>query len=142
MTRTLCLALALSAATLPLRAADDKEVLTGTWSVVKADEDGKMPDDLRKAKFVFKDADKLIIKLGDGTKPREVTYKLDPSKKPKQIDITYTQDGVAETVTGIYERDGGKLKLCVAESEVKERPTEFKSKSRKVTYIELTRDEQ
>jgi uncharacterized protein (TIGR03067 family) len=137
MTRILCLALTLACVA---SAADEKSPLTGTWTVVTAEEDGKPQADTLKAKFTFKGANTLLIKLADEAKPRELTCKLDDAKKPKHINLTYTDRDVTETATGIYELDGDKLKLCVAEPEVKERPTEFKSKSRKVTYMELTRD--
>ncbi len=158
MTRILCLALTLAGVaaaattpiahrtshfarrTIPVRAADEKDALIGTWTVVKAEEDGKMTTEILKAKFTFKDGDKLFIKMPSEPKPLEVAFKLDAAKKPKQIDFTRLEDGRAETALGIYEIDGDKLKLCAAEPELKERPTEFKSKSRKVTVLELTRD--
>ncbi len=144
MTRILVLALTLAGvvASDPLFAwaADEKNPLAGTWSVVKSEEDGKPSVELVKAKLTFMDGDKLFIKELDKANPLEVTFKLDAAKKPKHIDLTRTIDGRAETATGIWELDGDKLKLCVAEPEVKERPTEFKSKSRKVIYLELTRD--
>jgi uncharacterized protein (TIGR03067 family) len=144
MTRTYCLALMLPVLSLvfssSLHAADEKSPLLGNWTVVKAEEDGKPVAELLKAKFTFKDGDKLLVKLAEEAKPLDAAVKLDAAKKPKQIDITRTVDARSETALGIYEVDGDKLKLCVAEAEVKERPTEFKSKSRKVTYVELTRD--
>ena len=144
MMRSLCFVLTLTGvattAPLPMRAADTKDPLAGTWTVVKSEEDGKPSKELLKAKLTFKDGDKLLIKLPDEPKPLEVTYKLDAAKKPSQIDLTRNEDGRTETASGIWELDGDKLKLCIAEAEVKERPTEFKSKSRKVIYLELTRD--
>ena len=141
MMRFLCFTLTLvGVALVPIRAADEKETLNGTWSVVKAEEDGKNATELLKARFTFKDGDKLSIKMPNETKPLEVSVKIDATKKPKQVDFTRVEDGRAETALGIYELDGDKLKLCVAEPEVKERPTEFKSKSRKISALELTRD--
>ena len=141
MMRILCLALTLTGVAV---AADTKDPLTGTWTVTKAEEDGKPAPEFLKAKLIFKDGDKLIVKLAEKDKPPvplEMTYKLDATQKPaKHIDVTHMEDGRSETATGIWELDGDKLKLCIAEPEVKERPTEFKSKSRKVTYLELTRD--
>jgi uncharacterized protein (TIGR03067 family) len=142
MMRLLChvLTLTAAAAPVPLR-ADNKASLNGTWTVLKAEADAKPEKEVLNAKLTFKDGDKLVIKLATDDKPLDmITVKLDTSKKPKQIDFIRSIDGRQETATGIYELDGDKLKLCVAEPEVKERPTEFKSKSRKVTYLELTRD--
>ena len=38
--------------------------------------------------------------------------KLDPSKKPKAIDITQLS-GKGETIPGIYSIDGDTLKICM-----------------------------
>jgi uncharacterized protein (TIGR03067 family) len=134
--------LALTAVITPLHVhADDKKALDGTWTVVKAEADGKPEGEILKAKFTFRDGDKLVIKLLKEDKPLDgVAVKLDAAKKPKEIDLTRSFEGRSETATGIYELDGDRLKLCIAEPEVKARPTEFKSASRKVTYVELTRD--
>jgi uncharacterized protein (TIGR03067 family) len=48
------------------------------------------------------DADKLVFAQGDDKGP-PTTYKIDPSKKPKAIDIG--------TAKGIYAMDGDRLKL-------------------------------
>jgi uncharacterized protein (TIGR03067 family) len=57
-----------------------------------------------------------------------VTFKLDPTKKPKWIDI---HDGAPDSTPGIYLLEDGKLKLCVASGKKggkpAERPTEFKT---------------
>jgi uncharacterized protein (TIGR03067 family) len=139
MTRILCLALAAATVPMPVRAADDKSPLNGTWTVVKAEEDGKPNDELQKAKLTFTDGGKLLIKLQNEDKPLEAALKLDATRKPKHIDLTYV-DG--KKAIGIWELDGEKLKLCIGDPGVKERPTEFKSTSRDVTYVELTRDKQ
>jgi uncharacterized protein (TIGR03067 family) len=138
MTRILCLALAAATVLLPVRAAADKSPLNGTWTVVKAEEDGKPNDELQKAKFTFKDDGKLLIKLQKEDKPLEVTFKLDTSGKPHYIDLRHVEED--KKAVGIWELDADKLKLCIAHRDAKERPTEFKSTSRDVTYVELTRD--
>jgi uncharacterized protein (TIGR03067 family) len=53
------------------------------------------------------------------------TFKVDPSKKPKTIDVTFT-DGPekGKTSLGIYELEGDTYKVCV-DPEGKSRPTEF-----------------
>src|SRR5260370_3653719 len=125
MSRLVFFGLTLSAVASPLhfRAADDKNALDGTWTVVKAEADGKPDGEMLKAKFTFKDGDKLVIKLPNEDKPLEgVAVKLDTAKKPKQIDLTRTVEGRPETATGIYELDGDRLKLCIAEPDVNDRP--------------------
>jgi uncharacterized protein (TIGR03067 family) len=60
----------------------------------------------------------------------ESKYKLDPSAKPKAIDIVHSiQGGGEETVRAIYKLDGDKLTICGKfHGGGGERPTEFESK--------------
>ena len=53
------------------------------------------------------------------------TFKVDPSKKPKTIDVTFT-DGPAKdkTALGIYELEGDTYKV-ITDPAGKSRPTEF-----------------
>ena len=72
-----------------LRAADEKKALDGTWTVVKAEADGKPENEVLGASFTFADGDKLVIKLAKDDKPLDPTaVKLDAAAKPKQIDLT------------------------------------------------------
>src|SRR5262245_7313436 len=70
-------------------AGDAKTELEGTWELVAMEADGKAlkpPKDARMVttgnKFVIKTGDKVVI-VG--------TFKVDPSKKPKAIDVTYAE---------------------------------------------------
>jgi uncharacterized protein (TIGR03067 family) len=56
----------------------------------------------------------------------QYNFKIDPTKKPKTIDITMAGDGVQQSFPCIYEVDGNTLKLCQAQSGQK-RPTKFTS---------------
>ena len=61
-------------------------------------------------------------------KEHKGTFKLDASKKPKQIDITPTDgDEKDKVIHGIYSLEKDELKICIARGD-KERPTEFESK--------------
>jgi uncharacterized protein (TIGR03067 family) len=65
--------------------------------------------------------------LGEGT------YKLDPSKKLKEIDAAGTvRSAGRRSYSGIYELDGDTLKWCVDNSG-KKRPSEFAS--RRAQYL-------
>jgi len=59
----------------------------------------------------------------------EGTVKLDPTKKPKAIDITFTAgERKGQMVLGIYEIEGDTFRVCVARPG-DERPAEFSAKA-------------
>jgi uncharacterized protein (TIGR03067 family) len=106
-------------------AKEDAKKLQGSWEVLEFEVSGKpLPEQfLQKVKVVFA-GDKFKF---DSGKPqnKDATFKIDPTKKPKQITITSEEKGGKMDLLGIYEFDGDKLKLCLHASG--ERPTEFKS---------------
>src|SRR5215207_7688920 len=88
-----CLTLAVCV-TIPLLAQDadptppDAKRIQGTWSVVKGMKDGKpAPRELMDGKFII-NGDAISIKRAVGTGESPVKYKLDPKKKPAEIDLT------------------------------------------------------
>jgi uncharacterized protein (TIGR03067 family) len=83
-------------------------------------EDGGKPADADGGRVVF-GTDEITLK-GEG-KPVEGRYELNPTKKPKCIDVAV--DG--KKLLGIYQLHGDKLKLCLNEDPGGERPTEFVS---------------
>jgi uncharacterized protein (TIGR03067 family) len=101
----------------------EKEMLKGTWSVTafEVPKGQKEPSEkeLKGMKLIATE-DKLRAIFGDEDNP--ASYKLDPSKKPREIDIML--DG-GKTLKGIYSLDGDTLKICVAEKG--DRPKEFKA---------------
>ena len=109
----------------------DEELIQGTWTVVSREMAGKKtPDAEIKAwpKWIIKDG---TITADDGKKKEVIPYKLDPSKKPKAIDLTMELaiDGKGKkTYPYIYELDGDTLKLCWSEKDPDHRPTEFTGK--------------
>jgi uncharacterized protein (TIGR03067 family) len=105
---------------------DDKELIQGVWKVVSADLGGRRQPEAQYAswRFVFT-ADKLVIKVEDRVNA-EYGLKLDPSQKPKTIDIRHQGGGDARTELGIYELDGDNLKICNDDPGLN-RPSEFVS---------------
>jgi RNA polymerase sigma-70 factor (ECF subfamily) len=117
----------------------DKEKLQGAWVPVAVVNGGRKisEDEIKDKNFemVFT-GDKVTIPAKDVTK-QEVTYKLDPAKKPKHIDWMMPDNRLAK---GIYLLDGDTLKVCVSEQEGAERPTEFESKEgSKILLMEFKR---
>ena len=122
----LFIAVALALSFSGIARADDKEAeaLQGTWLPSKAELGGK---DFPAKNF------KLEVK-GDtytvtAESPDKGTVKLNPSAKPKEMDITGT-DGPnkGKTFKAIYELDADTLKICYDLSG-NGRPTEFKTKA-------------
>jgi uncharacterized protein (TIGR03067 family) len=129
MTLRLCLALALVLSFSSIawsEDAKDEDAIQGTWLASTAEFAGqKFPDEVRKSiKLVIKDG-KYTVTVGN--QPDKGTSKLDPSAKPKTMDVTGT-DGPnkGKTMLAIYELNGDTLRVCYDVSG-KNRPTEFKS---------------
>jgi RNA polymerase sigma factor (sigma-70 family) len=106
----------------------DKEKLQGRWKLVSGEMGGKPAEDLKEGTFLFK-GDKFITERPDGM-TYSSDYTIDPTKKPKSIDITPREAPESEkdkTIPGIYELDGDTLRICANMPDL-ERPTELKSK--------------
>ncbi len=98
--------------------ADDAKKLQGTWTVDPATFKGveetpaikEARAELAAMRFVFA-GDTLTIRSRPGPPPFEKgreetsTFRLDPTKKPKEIDLS-------DNARGIYELDGDTLKVC------------------------------
>ncbi len=110
----------------------ERKKLEGTWRVVSQEADGKKdPAELAK-RFTYTFQGNRIHFQGDNTTPGadlEFTYTVDPSKKPKQMDMKLVKSsdnkGLGKVARGIYMLQGDTLKLCYGE---KERPNDFSTK--------------
>jgi RNA polymerase sigma factor (sigma-70 family) len=102
-------------------ATADQKTLQGTWTVVAVTENGRDVPEAevknRNSQFVFV-GNKVTIPIRDGM--REFAYKLDPTQKPRHIDLVF--EGV--TSKGLYVLDAGTLKICVAK-DGDERPADL-----------------
>jgi uncharacterized protein (TIGR03067 family) len=100
----------------------DKQLLQGKWEAVAAEKGGeKIPEEILKAIKLEVKGDKIFAEIVGENK--EVPYKIDPTKKPKAIDLTI--DG--KDFKGIYQLDKDTLKVCTALDENAARPKEFKA---------------
>jgi uncharacterized protein (TIGR03067 family) len=105
-------------------AAKELEKLEGTWSIVSAQEAGKEQTDEKSKKLsIVIEKDSFIWKYEGQPKTVQVTLKLDPTTKPKSVDLVSTL-GKKRAAFGIYELNDDVLKICWARNG-KARPDEF-----------------
>src|SRR5207253_6260991 len=84
-------------------------------------------EQLEKTRSIFS-ADGSAMVQREGKTIIKGNFKIDPTKKPKQSEATYTEGELkGKTVLGIYEVDGDNMRICSA-LPGKDRPTEFSSK--------------
>ncbi len=112
-------------------AKKDREALQGTWMPVSSEQAGKDQSEEAKEHRLIFEKDTFTVKRGDEVVVKG-TFKLDPTKKPKTIDMTVTE-GRREQDQGkelhvIYELTKDGLKWCTSEPGGTERPKEFATK--------------
>jgi uncharacterized protein (TIGR03067 family) len=97
------------------------------------------PDEIRKTIKLVVQGDKYTVTVGKEVD--QETVKLNPSAKPKALDITCT-DGPnnGKTIPAIYEWDGDTLRVCYDLSG-KGRPTEFKTRASTQLFLVTYRRE-
>jgi uncharacterized protein (TIGR03067 family) len=99
--------------------------LQGTWVMEALEVNGEnVPAKKLAGTTLTIKGDRYITKVKDTA--REVTFKLDPSEKPKAIDM-YFPDGpeLPKLSKGIYELDGDTLKVCRHQTPGEDRPRSF-----------------
>jgi uncharacterized protein (TIGR03067 family) len=108
-------------------AKEETKKLQGTWKVVDFAIDGKkQPADQGKMVFVFKD-DTVVFKLNDKV-AAEGTFKVKPSAKPKELDITHgSGPNKGKVDMSLYIMDGDTLKIAgyTGDTSLTKRPTAF-----------------
>ena len=123
---------------LTLLADDTKDAsnIQGTWIIESAMADGKEDNEIKGDRMTFKDG---IVTVKTKEKDEKGTYKIDPSQKPKTIDVK--EDGKDKVYQGIYKLEGDKLTICIPEQAGNKRPTEFTAKEgSKQMILQLKRE--
>lgn len=119
----------------PKEVKTDEKALQGTWVVVSGLRKGKPCEDVKDARFIFKNNSVSIRRAGEAD--TKMTYRLDASKSPRTIDVT----AEGRVNQGIYELRGDVLKLCLAGVSSKKRPAKFSSEKGELkVLIELKRE--
>src|SRR5437660_163197 len=141
-----CLLVLAAVALLPLVVAGDDDTkkelerFRGTWRFESIEMEGKaVPADVLKDAVLTLDGDKFTVKVPMVT--YKGTFKVDVSKKPKTIDVTYTEGPEkGKTSRGIYELEGDTYKVCM-DPEGKQRPTKFETKKDSPFILEVLKRE-
>jgi uncharacterized protein (TIGR03067 family) len=106
--------------------AKDLQAFKGTWRMSSKEEDGKKfsEEEIKDVILTSDGSGKSSVRRGDKV-IAEATVKLDPTKKPKTIDITFTEgERKGKTALGIYQIESDAFRVCVARPG-NERPVEF-----------------
>jgi uncharacterized protein (TIGR03067 family) len=117
---------ALQTADLPEPVRKDRQRLQGTWKVIAAENRGeKVPAKEIADLFLIFEEDTIQVREN---KKVQVTYcfKINPERKPKEIDFTYTSGPKkGRTDRGIYLFQGERLTFCIQEDPLEARPKAF-----------------
>jgi uncharacterized protein (TIGR03067 family) len=111
---------------------EDLRKMQGDWVVVEGEDGGKAiaAEDLKSMRFRVTGDQYEFKQTGQGgqTVTEKGTLSVDTSQKPKALDIHIVEgEQPGKTQRGIYQIDGGRLKICVSPPG-EERPKEFKTK--------------
>ncbi len=111
------------------KVAEEDKKFEGTWTVVAMEVNGQKlgEENYENMTFTFK-GKKYEQKSGERL-IEAGTQDLDPSKKPKLMDINVTDGETKGTKQlAIYEIEGDKCKICAAQHDSKDRPKSFETK--------------
>ncbi len=106
----------------------DRQLYEGTWQVTSLTVNGnKRPEGDAQKIRVINQADGIGLLELDGKVVGKATFTIDPTKKPKTIDLTFTEvNNKGQTYHGIYEVGKDTRKICYPPLGQK-RPTKFSS---------------
>jgi uncharacterized protein (TIGR03067 family) len=105
---------------------DDAKAVQGSWALVSGTYAGKKDMELDNAKLVFEGE---TFALHTASKVEKGRFRIDSSKKPKQLELLHSQKDKV-LVRAIISIEGDTLKICWYKgSEPKAPPSEFASKA-------------
>jgi uncharacterized protein (TIGR03067 family) len=122
----------------PAKPKTDAELIQGTWAFEWTEFEGKKEDGPVDRAVVFV-GEKMIMKELDGDRTDPGSFRLDPTKTPKAIEIGRSERDPKDVVPGIYELNGDRLKLCFVRDPNGKRPTKFESAPGVLVWV-LKRD--
>ena len=110
--------------------AKELQAFKGTWRLSSREVDGKKSSEewIKDVIATNDGSGAFSVRRGDKM-IAEATVQLDPTKKPKTVDVTFTEgEHKGQTVLGIYEIERDAFRVCVARPG-DERPTDFSAKA-------------
>ena len=110
--------------------AKDLRAFKGTWRLSSKEVDGKKfsEEEIKDVIATNDGSGNISVRRGD-KEINEGTVKLDPTKEPKTVDVTFTGgERQGQKVLGIYEIESNFFRVCVARAG-DERPSEFSAKA-------------
>jgi uncharacterized protein (TIGR03067 family) len=114
-------------------AKKELEKLQGVWYHVSREVNGKETAGEDKESLFVVRGNIVVLKTGDKVGQVGMLKIVDPTSKPKKLDLIIT-DGANEgmTVLGVYQVDGDVFKYCGA---IKSRPTSLATKAADEDYV-------
>jgi len=107
--------------------------LQGTWQLTSVEDGKKARIDLKK-RTLFVGGDLVLVQDGDKL-VQAGQLRLNPAKSPRCIDVAVRKgEHEDNTMLGIYELDGDKLKVCF-DPEGESRPKTFTSKKDSAVFV-------
>jgi uncharacterized protein (TIGR03067 family) len=104
------------------------ELLQGKWKVTKLIKRGELMAAEQAARMSLDFAKDRVTLVSRGDDRRSFSFKIDSTKKPKQIDLTADSGQFkGQTAPGIYQLNGDSLVLCLPHDDNKSRPDAFES---------------
>ena len=116
---------------------EELEKFQGTWKQIAYERDGvtEPHDEQGWQPHVTFSGNTFVVRLADGSIPIKGNIRLDPTCRPKAMDMTDTFGADAgKTFLAIYSLDGDRLVFCAADAG-QERPTEFRTKPGQVLRV-------
>jgi uncharacterized protein (TIGR03067 family) len=117
------------------KTVEEGKKMQGTWKPVTAELAGNpFPNEVLKTMSLVVTDGKYTVTVGQQTD--EGTVKLDPSKKPREMDITGTKGpNQGKKIPAIYELTDDTLRVCYDLSGTAARPKEFKTEANSQLFL-------
>jgi uncharacterized protein (TIGR03067 family) len=129
--------------------AKETKKLEGTWKVTASEVGGmKLPEEkLKDSVLIIKDGKFVMAERGKEKEGKQLTFKIDPSTKPKHLDLTDPKEKDAKPVPCIYALDGDELKVCIplvekGKKDEAKRPEGFETKDKPLMALTCKREKQ